>query len=173
MQKFGDRFARYIMKTLSGPPGGEWDKQSAQNSGGGKVFMEMLEDQEDGLGATSRSHYAQSMYHCTYQPAVNLMIVIVNSVLFDYLFQENKSYGSKKPFAFILWCTRSPVEHRDENKYSRKRKWTYFHFCENSLRKIWKSCFSRKWIFGEETKKISTKFHVFRKIQLSLFCHLL
>jgi hypothetical protein len=21
------------------------------------------------------------------------------------LFQENKSYGSKKPFAFILWCT--------------------------------------------------------------------
>jgi hypothetical protein len=23
----------------------------------------------------------------------------------DYLFQENKSYGSKKPFAFILWCT--------------------------------------------------------------------
>jgi hypothetical protein len=57
--------------------------------------MEMLEDQEDGLGATSRSHYAQSTYHCTYQPAVNLMIVIVNSVLFDYLFQENKSYGSK------------------------------------------------------------------------------
>ncbi len=23
----------------------------------------------------------------------------------DYLFQENKSYGSKNPFAFILWCT--------------------------------------------------------------------
>jgi hypothetical protein len=35
----------------------------------------------------------------------------VNSVLFDYLFQENKSYGSKRPFAFILWCTRSHVEH--------------------------------------------------------------
>jgi hypothetical protein len=28
-----------------------------------------------------------------------------------YLFQENKSFGSKKPFAFILWCTRSCVEH--------------------------------------------------------------
>ncbi len=29
------------------------------------------------------------------------MIVIVSSVLLVYLFQENKSYGSKKPFAFI------------------------------------------------------------------------
>jgi hypothetical protein len=28
-----------------------------------------------------------------------------------YLFQENKSFGSKKPFAFILWCTRSCAEH--------------------------------------------------------------
>ncbi len=35
----------------------------------------------------------------------------MNSILPDYLFQENKSYGSKKPFAFILWCTRSHVEH--------------------------------------------------------------
>ncbi len=33
---------------------------------------------------------------------LTLMIVIVNNVLLDYLFQENKSYGSKKPFAFIL-----------------------------------------------------------------------
>jgi hypothetical protein len=64
--------------------------------------MRMPEEQEDGLGATSRPRYAQSTYRCTYQPAVNLMIVIVNSVLFDYLFQENKSYGSKKPVAFIL-----------------------------------------------------------------------
>ncbi len=37
---------------------------------------------------------------------LTLIIVIVNNVLLDYLFQENKSYGSKKPFAFILWCTR-------------------------------------------------------------------
>jgi hypothetical protein len=34
-----------------------------------------------------------------------------NRVLLYYLFQENKSFGSKKPFAFILWCTRSCVEH--------------------------------------------------------------
>ncbi len=33
------------------------------------------------------------------------MIVIMNSVLLVYLFQENKSYGSKKPFVFILWCS--------------------------------------------------------------------
>jgi hypothetical protein len=35
-----------------------------------------------------------------------------NSVLLYYLFQKNKSFGSKKPFAFILWCMRSCVEHR-------------------------------------------------------------
>ncbi len=30
------------------------------------------EEQQDGLGATSRPHYAQSMYHCAHQPIVNL-----------------------------------------------------------------------------------------------------
>jgi hypothetical protein len=64
--------------------------------------MGMPEEQEDGLGATSRPHYAQSMHRCIYQPTVNLTIVIVNSALFDYLFQETKSYGSKKSFAFNL-----------------------------------------------------------------------
>jgi O-antigen/teichoic acid export membrane protein len=65
----------------------------------------MLEQEEDELSATSRPQYAQSMYRCMYQSTVSLMIVIVNivnRVLFDYLFQENKSYGSKRPFAFIL-----------------------------------------------------------------------
>ncbi len=42
---------------------------------------------------------------------LTIIIVIVNNVLLDYLFQENKSYGSKKPIAFIFWCTRSRVEH--------------------------------------------------------------
>jgi hypothetical protein len=59
-----------------------------------------LPEEQDRLSATSRPHYAQSMYRCI--PAVNLTIVIVNSALFDYLFQEYKLYGSKKPFAFIL-----------------------------------------------------------------------
>ncbi len=71
----------------------------------------MPEDKEDGLGATSRLRYAQSMYHCVCQSTVTLMIVIVNSILPVYLFKENKSCGSKKPFAFILWCTRSRVGH--------------------------------------------------------------
>jgi hypothetical protein len=66
------------------------------------MSMGELEEQEDRLGSTSRPCYAQSMYYCTYQPAVTLMIVIVNIVLLDYLFEENKSYGSRRPFAFIL-----------------------------------------------------------------------
>ncbi len=46
---------------------------------------------------------------------LTLMIVIVSNVLLDYLFQENKTYGSGKPFAFILWCTRSRVEHSSKH----------------------------------------------------------
>jgi hypothetical protein len=40
-----------------------------------------------------------------------LTTMIVSRVLLycTYLFQENKSYGSKKLFAFILWCTGSFV----------------------------------------------------------------
>ncbi len=60
------------------------------------------EEQQDGLGETSRPHYAQSMYHCARQLIVILIIVIVNNVSLNYLYQEIKSYGSKKPFAFIL-----------------------------------------------------------------------
>ncbi len=37
-----------------------------------------------------------------------------NRVWLYYLFQENKSFGSKKPFAFILWCTGSCIEHSYE-----------------------------------------------------------
>jgi hypothetical protein len=85
-----------------GPPSRELDKQSVYSSGSGRTSMGELEEQEDGLGARSRPLYAQSIYYCAHQPTVTLMIVIVNNVLFDYLFQENKSYGSKGPFAFIL-----------------------------------------------------------------------
>ncbi len=65
----------------------------------------MPEDKKDGLGATSRPHYAQSMYIVVLLyilTIVNLITVIVNSVLPVYLFQVNKLYGSKIPFAFIL-----------------------------------------------------------------------
>ncbi len=57
---------------------------------------------KDGLGATSRPHYAQSMYYCAHQPTVTFIIVIVINILLGYLFQENKPIGSKKTFAFIL-----------------------------------------------------------------------
>ncbi len=80
----------------------------------------MPEDKEDGLGATSRLRQTQSMYHYECQSTVTLMIVIVNSVWPVYLFQENKSCGSKKPFAIVLWCTRCHVGHtyNTSNKYS-------------------------------------------------------
>ncbi len=39
------------------------------------------------------------------------MIVIVNSILLVCLFQENKSYGSKKPFALTLWYSTICVGH--------------------------------------------------------------
>jgi hypothetical protein len=38
------------------------------------------------------------------------------------LFQENKSFGSKKPFEFILWCARSCVEHKLFSLYTTQYK---------------------------------------------------
>jgi hypothetical protein len=42
------------------------------------------------------------------------MIVIMNCVLLCLSVWENKSYGNRKPFAFILWCTRSCVGHSNQ-----------------------------------------------------------
>ncbi len=69
------------------------------------------QDRGDGLVTTPSHVYTQSTYHCALR--VNLCINNHNRnrVLLYYLFQENKSFGSKKPFAFILWCTGSCVEH--------------------------------------------------------------
>ncbi len=68
----------------------------------------MSESTGDRLATTSSHVYAQSMY---------LMYIVsqsiafnnhnMNQVLLYLLFQENISFGSKKPFAFILWCMRS------------------------------------------------------------------
>jgi hypothetical protein len=63
------------------------------------------EGQQDRLGATSRPHYAQSIEFVLLclSAYCNLNYVITTNALFYYYqFQENKSYGSKKPFAFIL-----------------------------------------------------------------------
>jgi hypothetical protein len=55
------------------------------------------------------------------------MIVVMSSVLLVYLFQENKSYGNKKPFAFILWCTRKSCQAQLEIK----KKKRFFFLSEN------------------------------------------
>jgi hypothetical protein len=68
----------------------------------------------DGLATTPSHVYAQSMYHCAV--CINYHINNHNRkhVLLCYLFQENKSFGSKKPFVFILWCMGSCAEHSKE-----------------------------------------------------------
>jgi hypothetical protein len=65
----------------------------------------------DRLTITPSHIYAQSMYHCILCISYCIIIHNRNRVLLCYLFLENKSLGSKKPFAFILWCTGSCVEH--------------------------------------------------------------
>ncbi len=65
--------------------------------------------------AGSSQHQATFMHRVSV--VVHCIIVVTsenhnrNRVLLYYLFQENKSFGSKTPFAFILWCTGSCVEH--------------------------------------------------------------
>jgi hypothetical protein len=72
----------------------------------------------DGLVTTSSHIYAQSMYHCMLCISYHINNHNRNRVLLYYLFQENKSFGSKTPFAFILWCTRSCVEHNFDLTFS-------------------------------------------------------
>jgi hypothetical protein len=94
--------------------------------------MGKLEEKEDGLSATSRPHSARSMYRCIYRPTVTLMIVIVNSVLIDYLFQAVKDhlYSSSDVQEVVLStvltvnCTVSDQE--DAN--------VRCHFCSSNLK---------------------------------------
>ncbi len=71
----------------------------------------MPQNTGDGLVTTPSHVYAQSKCHCSLYSSYHTKNHNRNSVLLYYLFQENKSFGSKKPFAFILWCTGSCVEH--------------------------------------------------------------
>ncbi len=59
----------------------------------------------DRLATTPSDVYAQSECHCALCNNYYTNNHNRNSVLLYYLFQENKSFGSKTPFAFILWCT--------------------------------------------------------------------
>jgi hypothetical protein len=65
----------------------------------------------DRLTTTPSHVYAQSMCNCALCINYHINNHNRNRVFLYYLFQENKSFGSKKPFAFILWCAGSCVEH--------------------------------------------------------------
>jgi hypothetical protein len=67
----------------------------------------------DGLVTTPSHVYAQSKCHCALCSNCCTNNHNMNHVLLYNLFQENKSFGSKTPFAFILWCTGSCVEHNN------------------------------------------------------------
>ncbi len=72
----------------------------------------MPQNTGDGLATSPRDVYAQSECYCALCNNCYTYNHNRNRVLLYYLFQENKSFGSKAPFAFILWCTGSCVEHR-------------------------------------------------------------
>jgi hypothetical protein len=69
-----------------------------------------------GLVTTPSHVYAQSIYHCMLCICYHINNHNRNRVLLYYLFQENKLFGSKTPFAFILWCRRNCVEHSNFSK---------------------------------------------------------
>ncbi len=73
----------------------------------------MCQDSGSGLVTTPSHVYAQSECHCALYNNCHIKNHNRNCVLLYYLFQENKSFGSKTPLAFILWCTGSCVEHRN------------------------------------------------------------
>jgi hypothetical protein len=74
-------------------------------------YYKMPQNIGDGLATTPCHVYAHSMYHCALCINYHINNHNRNCTLLYYLFQENKSFGSKKPFPFIPWCTRSCVKH--------------------------------------------------------------
>jgi hypothetical protein len=72
----------------------------------------MPQNMGDGLATTPSYVCAQSMYHCSLCINYHINNHNMNHVLLYYLFQENKSFGCKKPFAFILWYMGICVEHK-------------------------------------------------------------
>jgi hypothetical protein len=72
----------------------------------------MPQNTGDRLVTTPSHVYVQSKCPCALYSYYRANNHNRNHVLVYYLFQENKSFGRKKPFAFILWCTGSCVEHR-------------------------------------------------------------
>jgi hypothetical protein len=97
-----------------GPPGGGKGRTvGIQTVEEGRRYK-MPQNTGDGLATTPSHVYAQSMYHCALCINFHIDNHNRNHVLLYYLFQENKSFGSKKPFTVVLWCTRSCVEHSNQ-----------------------------------------------------------
>jgi hypothetical protein len=86
----------------------------------------MLEGTGDGLVTTSSHGYAQSTYH--------MCIMCINSLCLNnhdvspcftvlICFRRINHLAVKIPFAFILWCTRSCVEHSNSRTPSCAQGW--------------------------------------------------
>jgi hypothetical protein len=89
-----------------GEKAGSWHQTVEEDRHSG-----MPQNTGDGLPTTPSDVHAQSECHCALYNNYYINNHNRNHVLLYYLFQENKSFGSKTPFAFILWCTGSCVEH--------------------------------------------------------------
>jgi hypothetical protein len=95
-----------------------------------------------------------------------------------YLFQENKSYGSKKPLTFILKCTRSCVGHRYTLPFNMKSSvhfdkefpcsltWIYLAFQQEST-----SLSNIEYILFSNTRSILlVKIASYPAFQYSIYC---
>jgi hypothetical protein len=88
------------------PPSGEQDKQLICSSEGGTTTRGSKKDSKTG----PMRHQELIMHRvCNCEIIIVALLYIVITMCnrnpmpyLDCLFQENKSYGSKKPFAFIL-----------------------------------------------------------------------
>jgi hypothetical protein len=90
----------------AGEKAGSWHQTVEEDRHSG-----MPQNTGDGFGATPSNVYTQSKCHCALCNNCCTNNHNMNRVLLYYLFQENKSFGSKTPFAFIFWCMGSCVKH--------------------------------------------------------------
>jgi hypothetical protein len=90
-----------------GEKAGSWHQTVEEDRHSG-----MPQNTGDGLATIPSDVYAQSECHCALCNNYYTNNHYRNRVLLYYLFQENKSFGSKTPFGFILWCTGSCVENK-------------------------------------------------------------
>ncbi len=107
-------------------PGGKGDlaRQAGKRIGSWHQTVEEVRRSQDVRRHGERARHDTKAPLCTEYVSLCVSCAIICCILDDcnrepcftffYLFQENESYGSKNPFAFILWCTRSRVGHSTE-----------------------------------------------------------